>query len=66
MDTPLSESRFADVLEGWVDEEREVHDEHDLHADPNSHEEHDEEDHNHDDENELSNSQENFDQNGMN
>ncbi|XP_031625720.1 aspartyl/asparaginyl beta-hydroxylase isoform X11 [Contarinia nasturtii] len=36
LDTPLSESRFADMLEGWVDEEREVHDEHDTHA-PDEH-----------------------------
>lgn len=26
MDTPLSESRYAGILEGWVDEERETHD----------------------------------------
>lgn len=33
VDTPLSESRFADVLEGWVDEKRETHDDHvDEHA----------------------------------
>ncbi|KAJ6642915.1 Aspartyl/asparaginyl beta-hydroxylase [Pseudolycoriella hygida] len=25
LDTPLSESRFANYLEGWVDEEREIH-----------------------------------------
>lgn len=30
MDTPLSESRYADILEGWVDEERQSHDEHDI------------------------------------
>lgn len=28
VDTPLSESRFAEVLEGWVDEKRETHDHH--------------------------------------
>lgn len=46
VDTPLSESRFADMLEGWVDEEREVHDEHDLHAAPDldDHDDHDDED----------------------
>lgn len=33
VDTPLSESRFAEVLEGWVDEKRETHDDHeDEHA----------------------------------
>lgn len=30
MDTPLSESRFADILEGWVGEEREHDDNHDV------------------------------------
>ncbi|KAG4073680.1 hypothetical protein HA402_000904 [Bradysia odoriphaga] len=30
LDTPLSESRFADYLEGWVDEKRESHDDHDV------------------------------------
>lgn len=28
VDTPLSESRFAGVLKGWVDEKREAHDDH--------------------------------------
>lgn len=28
VDTPLSESRYAEILEGWVDEEREAHDDH--------------------------------------
>lgn len=79
VDTPLSESRFADMLEGWVDEEREVHDEHDLHAAPDApehddedghdgHDEHDEHDDNddndeHDDDNDQ-NSQENLDHEG--
>lgn len=58
MDTPLSESRFADVLEGWVDENRESHDEHDAHVvhQDNEHDDHDEghdehedEEHDHDD-----------------
>ncbi|XP_055319576.1 aspartyl/asparaginyl beta-hydroxylase isoform X8 [Sitodiplosis mosellana] len=56
LDTPLSESRFADMLEGWVDEEREVHDEHDVHAPPDSHNEHDEHE---DGEDNIANSQEN-------
>lgn len=44
VDTPLSESRFADMLEGWVDEERETHDDHDDHnLQPDSHE-HDDDD----------------------
>lgn len=56
VDTPLSESRFADMLEGWVDEEREVHDEHDEHKlQQHESDEHDDgdgddpEDHEHDD-----------------
>lgn len=49
MDTPLSESRFADVLEGWVDEKREVHDEHDLHAAHDDHDVHDDDHDGHDD-----------------
>lgn len=76
MDTPLSESRFADMLEGWVDEEREVHDEHDVHV-PDSHEHDDEENegahgddhdddhddqHDHDDDEPVANSQENEDE----
>lgn len=66
VDTPLSESRFADMLEGWVDEEREVHDDH---ANPNSqeHEDDHDEEHDHDepdDNNELANSQEHLDNNG--
>lgn len=44
VDTPLSESRFADMLEGWVDDEREVHDEHDTHPIADSHEHDDNED----------------------
>lgn len=32
VDTPLSESRYADILEGWVQEEREVFEEHDAEA----------------------------------
>lgn len=72
MDTPLSESRFADMLEGWVDEEREVHDEHDLHANPNSQEHEDDEEHDHGghdddhdehDNDQISASQENLDDN---
>lgn len=66
VDTPLSESRFADMLEGWVDEEREVHDEHDLHH-ANSQEDHDDEEHHDDDDNDqIANSQEeNSDNDGM-
>lgn len=74
MDTPLSESRFADMLEGWVDEEREVHDEHDVYV-PDSHddeenegahgddhdEDHDDQ-HDHDDDEPVANSQENEDE----
>lgn len=30
VDTPLSESRFADYLDGWVEEKRETHDDHDV------------------------------------
>lgn len=62
VDTPLSESRFADMLEGWVDEEREVHDEH---APSDSHDAHGEHGHEHDDHDDgddnLANSQENED-----
>lgn len=32
MDTPLSESRYSEILEGWVQEDREVYDEHDADA----------------------------------
>lgn len=60
VDTPLSESRFADMLEGWVDEEREVHDDHDDHklhgSDSHEHEDDDDDDddteENHDNDNE--------------
>lgn len=62
MDTPLSESRFADMLEGWVDEEREAHDEHDVAASFDSHE-HDEE-HEHDEAN-SENSQQHEDNEGI-
>ncbi|XP_055916315.1 aspartyl/asparaginyl beta-hydroxylase isoform X3 [Eupeodes corollae] len=30
LDTPLSESRFSNYFDGWVDEHREAHDEHDA------------------------------------
>lgn len=58
VDTPLSESRFADMLEGWVDEERQPHDDHEEHKlpeehDSNEHDDHEDdddiEDHDHDD-----------------
>lgn len=75
VDTPLSESRFADMLEGWVDEERELHDEHHnvLDASPNSQEHEDDEEqdhHEHDDhdehgEHDDANSQENLDNDRM-
>ncbi|XP_055688759.1 aspartyl/asparaginyl beta-hydroxylase isoform X2 [Lutzomyia longipalpis] len=44
VDTPLSESRFSDILEGWVEENRESHDdhEHDILASMEELEEHDE------------------------
>lgn len=32
MDTPLSESRYSEILEGWVQEDREVYEEHDAEA----------------------------------
>ncbi|GAB0090328.1 aspartyl/asparaginyl beta-hydroxylase [Sergentomyia squamirostris] len=63
VDTPLSESRFSEILEGWVDENRAGHDdhehdilasleeldEHDEHEEPFEEEdEHDEEDHDED------------------
>lgn len=48
VDTPLSESRFADVLEGWVDEKREV-DEHDVHIAHDDHDDHDKPGDDHDD-----------------
>ncbi|XP_055704081.1 aspartyl/asparaginyl beta-hydroxylase isoform X2 [Phlebotomus papatasi] len=65
VDTPLSESRFSEILEGWVDENRESHDdhdheilasleeldEHDEHGEPFEEEEdHDQEDEDHDEE----------------
>ncbi|KAH8347990.1 hypothetical protein KR084_002917 [Drosophila pseudotakahashii] len=31
LDTPLSESRFSKVFDGWVDEHRDEHDVHDVH-----------------------------------
>nr|XP_016930147.1 aspartyl/asparaginyl beta-hydroxylase isoform X3 [Drosophila suzukii] len=31
LDTPLSESRFSKVFDGWVDEHRDEHDAHDVH-----------------------------------
>lgn len=72
MDTPLSESRFADMLEGWVEEEREVHDEHDTHSlDSHGHDdEHDDEhdgehDHENDDDDQIANSQEEHEDEGI-
>lgn len=32
VDTPLSESRYSEILEGWVQEDREVYEEHDAEA----------------------------------
>lgn len=32
VDTPLSESRYSEILEGWVQEDREVFEEHDAEA----------------------------------
>lgn len=58
------------MLEGWVDEEREVHDEHDLHAPPDEHDDDDAHDEGHDDEHDEheddndQNSQENVDHEG--
>ncbi|XP_070068340.1 aspartyl/asparaginyl beta-hydroxylase isoform X2 [Drosophila takahashii] len=50
LDTPLSESRFSKVFDGWVDEHRDEHDAHDVHEpsgealdDHDDHDEHDEE-----------------------
>lgn len=70
MDTPLSESRFADMLEGWVEEEREMHDERDSHL-PDSHGHDDDEpdgEHDHDnddDDDHIANSQEHEDEGNL-
>ncbi|XP_017476483.1 PREDICTED: uncharacterized protein LOC108366554 isoform X2 [Rhagoletis zephyria] len=43
LDTPLSESRFSNYFDGWVDESRQDHDDHDpVQASIEKHEEHDE------------------------
>ncbi|XP_020717661.1 aspartyl/asparaginyl beta-hydroxylase isoform X2 [Ceratitis capitata] len=43
LDTPLSESRFSNYFDGWVDESRQEHDDHDpVKASIEEHEEHDE------------------------
>ncbi|XP_017120256.1 aspartyl/asparaginyl beta-hydroxylase isoform X1 [Drosophila elegans] len=58
LDTPLSESRFSKVFDGWVDEHRDDHDAHGAHEpsgealdDHDDHDEHDEHD-DHDEEEE--------------
>ncbi|XP_049309751.1 serine-aspartate repeat-containing protein F isoform X2 [Bactrocera dorsalis] len=43
LDTPLSESRFSNYFDGWVDESRQEHDDHDpVQASIEEHDEHDE------------------------
>ncbi|XP_054741160.1 protein starmaker isoform X2 [Anastrepha obliqua] len=43
LDTPLSESRFSNYFDGWVDESRQEHDDHHpLQASKEDHDEHDE------------------------
>ncbi|XP_016985392.1 aspartyl/asparaginyl beta-hydroxylase isoform X6 [Drosophila rhopaloa] len=53
LDTPLSESRFSKVFDGWVDEHRDEHDAHDVHEPSgealDEHDDHDEHDDEHDD-----------------
>ncbi|XP_016930151.2 aspartyl/asparaginyl beta-hydroxylase isoform X11 [Drosophila suzukii] len=48
LDTPLSESRFSKVFDGWVDEHRDEHDAHDVHEPSgealDDHDEHDDHD----------------------
>ncbi|XP_016968297.1 aspartyl/asparaginyl beta-hydroxylase isoform X5 [Drosophila biarmipes] len=55
LDTPLSESRFSKVFDGWVDEHRDEHDAHDVHEPSgealDDHDEHDDHD-DHDEEEE--------------
>ncbi|XP_017079047.1 aspartyl/asparaginyl beta-hydroxylase isoform X2 [Drosophila eugracilis] len=61
LDTPLSESRFSKVFDGWVDEHRDEHDAHDVHEhseealdDPDEHDEHDDHDDHEEEEEPLS------------
>jgi len=57
VDTPLSESRFSKVFDGWVDEHRDEHDAHDVHEPSgealDDHDEHDDHD-DHEEEGKLS------------